>query len=397
MGLSASQARLLSLTARMHDIEYSAQNIMNKKVELATQEDTAYQRYCDALDSKKIQVAFANGTTTSYVDANFANVCTFDETGNRRCQYALTDAESGKMIVDSTVHENYEEYQNDKYSFAWAMLGFSDSGENSDFSWSDNYGNNVGSINAGDGDEAADGHYIMLMTDVERIVFDKHKDDSAYPKLKTSYDQYQEALQGNDLSSQKEAMKNFREALYSYPALRAEIYDLMRVEKTDDKEADLTNKNYKSGFPESFDESLTREFDYYLHLFEGIQEAGGCVSVTDFSNKYDNDNDWFNTVINSGRAVLNIYKDKGNEKGWVETSVATTTNENYLQSNKSNIELKKIEAKYEHELEVIKRKDSEYDKDLTKLETERSALKTEEQTLKTVIKDNIQRNFKIFS
>ena len=42
MGLAASQARLLTITARMHDVEYAAQNIMNQKIDLATQEDAAY-------------------------------------------------------------------------------------------------------------------------------------------------------------------------------------------------------------------------------------------------------------------------------------------------------------------------------------------------------------------
>ena len=34
MGLSASQARLLNLTARMHDIEYKAQNLEAQKLQM---------------------------------------------------------------------------------------------------------------------------------------------------------------------------------------------------------------------------------------------------------------------------------------------------------------------------------------------------------------------------
>ena len=56
MGMAASQARLLALTSRMHDIELRAQNLESQKLSLATQEDAAYQKYCDALDAKKIQV-----------------------------------------------------------------------------------------------------------------------------------------------------------------------------------------------------------------------------------------------------------------------------------------------------------------------------------------------------
>ena len=54
MGMAASQARLLTLTSRLHDVEYKAQNIESQKIALATQKDELYQNYCDALDAKKM-------------------------------------------------------------------------------------------------------------------------------------------------------------------------------------------------------------------------------------------------------------------------------------------------------------------------------------------------------
>ena len=36
MGMAASQARLLCITARIHDVEYQAQAIQNAKLQLAT-------------------------------------------------------------------------------------------------------------------------------------------------------------------------------------------------------------------------------------------------------------------------------------------------------------------------------------------------------------------------
>ena len=43
MGMAASQARLLTITARMHDVEYKAQSIQNAKIQLSTQSDQVYQ------------------------------------------------------------------------------------------------------------------------------------------------------------------------------------------------------------------------------------------------------------------------------------------------------------------------------------------------------------------
>lgn len=392
MGMAASQARLLSITARMHDVEYQAQKIMNEKLALATKEDAVYKDYCDALDAKKIQVAYNNGTGTRFVDATFASVCEFDESGQRTSQYALTDAESGMMIVSDDVYENYQDYNDDKYSFAWAMLGFVENGNYSDFSWSDKWGNNVGP-NAGLGDEGAEGHILMLMTDVEELVFQNHADDSS---LAAAYETYQEALGEDDYKKQKEALENFRNVLYSNNSYKSEIYDLMRIDKSGTKEEDLANKKCSCEFPEEFDADISRKFDYYVNLFEGIHNAGGCISITDFSKGNPCDNEWFNYVINSGSAILNIYK-KGCTKGWEETSVATSTNENYLRETQDESDLKKAEAKYEHELSIIKRKDAKFDQDLSKLETERNALKTEYDSIKKVKEDNVKRTFGIFS
>ena len=393
MGLSASQARLLSITSRMHDVEYQAQSIMNQKIELATQEDAAYEDYLAALDAKRIQVAYANGNATKYVNATYANVCSFDETGNRKCQYALTDANSGQMIVDQKVYDNYEDYSNDKYSFAWAMLGFVEDGEYSDFTWGENWGNNIG-INAGDGDIGANGHVLLLMTDAEEIVYQRHSGD---PALSAAYQEYQDSLKDDDLQRQEDAIENFRNILYKNVSWKAEIYDVMRLDKTEDKEIAIANNIYISDFSDEFDETLERMFDYYVRLFEGIQQSGGCISIVDFSKGANTDNDWFNSVINSGRAILNVYNANGPNKGWSETSVATTVNENYLQESIDDDEVKKIEAKYQHELNQIKRKDAKYDKDLQNLETERTALKTEMDSIKKVKDDNIERTFGIFS
>ena len=144
--MSASQANLLTLTSRLHDIEYKAQNIESKKIALATQKDELYQTYCDALDKTKIQVAFRNSNgTSSYVDATFSSVCTYDE--NRQKQYAIRDSQTGKVIVDSEVYNAYTEgCFSDKYSFAWAMIGMGLSYSYSDVNMNGAYGqgNQVG-------------------------------------------------------------------------------------------------------------------------------------------------------------------------------------------------------------------------------------------------------------
>ena len=71
MGLSASQARLLNLTARMHDIEYKAQNLEAQKLQMANESTQVYQEYENALNKLKIQFKQigADGSA-NYVDAS---------------------------------------------------------------------------------------------------------------------------------------------------------------------------------------------------------------------------------------------------------------------------------------------------------------------------------------
>lgn len=72
MGLSSSQARLLSLTGRMHDIEYKAQHLEAQKLQMANESAHVYKEYENALNATKIQVKqlAADGSAT-YIDATY--------------------------------------------------------------------------------------------------------------------------------------------------------------------------------------------------------------------------------------------------------------------------------------------------------------------------------------
>ena len=60
MGLSSSQARLLNLTARMHQIEYKAARLEAMKLQMANESKRVYEDYLDALDKTKIQLKTLN-------------------------------------------------------------------------------------------------------------------------------------------------------------------------------------------------------------------------------------------------------------------------------------------------------------------------------------------------
>ena len=70
MGLASSQARLLHLTGRMHQIEYKAQRLEAQKLQLANDSDRVYNEYLEALDATKVQYRALNGDgSVTFLDA----------------------------------------------------------------------------------------------------------------------------------------------------------------------------------------------------------------------------------------------------------------------------------------------------------------------------------------
>ena len=105
MGMSAAQARLLSITARITDNELRSQMITNSKLRLADQSSAASQEYMNALNT--VQLVY-----TSYDDAgnkitqtlNANTLLTYADLKN---QYAMVNT-SGQILVSASDITNYE-------------------------------------------------------------------------------------------------------------------------------------------------------------------------------------------------------------------------------------------------------------------------------------------------
>lgn len=397
MGMAASQARLLTLTSRLHDVEYKAQNIESQKIALATQQDELYQTYCDALEATKIQVAFNNDNgTTSAVDASFATVCMYNE--NRTTDYTIRDSKTGRVIVDSDVYNTYTQGKfRDKYSFAWAMLGMGSSYSYTDAEANDEYGQGT-EVGIGTnlyneyGYEDVEGEGNLFMTDAERYAFEKAKEQNPKSTLVGLYDELVKVANDSNATDaeKQEALDSFRKKLNSDKSILNDTYDYMRRDKTASADSDIVE--YDNSFEDTMDQN---KFNYYVRLFEQIQASGGCQEMDAAYSSGEEGKEWFNNMVSSGRVLIDVYNK--NKKEWQETSVATSTNENNLSEASDDTELKKAEATYEYELKKINAKDTKYDKELSKLETERNAIKTEIDSIKTVRDDNIDRTFGIFS
>ena len=227
-----------------------------------------------------------------------------------------------------------------------------------------------------------------------------------------AYNAYMTALDSKKIQYkyiEKDGSITYKDATFNnmfggYKAGVQNLYALERVKtgtlivKADIKnnfDAHSTNKDefVKACSNDSTDES---EKAYYQNLFD-LLSSYGKDKLEPMVAGYADSSEWLTNMIANGDVMLHKWETEGGDDGkgaWTEVAVATDTMLSEVANEK---ELKKAEATYEAETTRINRKDSQYDTMLSQTETERSAIKTEIDSLKTVRSDNIDKTFKLFS
>ncbi len=123
MGMAASQARLLSITARLTDNENSGQSVSYSKQRLADQTQQITNEYNEALDATKLTVLTGfNGAQANYEDISY-NLMTGMQMATSTRQYIVTDTK-GKILVTNQIAKAYEKSRGNYNQFL-AELGYS--------------------------------------------------------------------------------------------------------------------------------------------------------------------------------------------------------------------------------------------------------------------------------
>lgn len=384
MGMAATQARLLTITARIHDVEYQAQTIQNAKLALATQSDEVYRDYVDALDATTMTLTTINPNSgeKATLAATFNNMFSRNRalaaTGR---EYILKDKKN-RVVVDEDLYNKYEDFKEEfgtdsPYMFALYMMDKTDSVDEADL-WSAEFAviqNHEGETSSKQKDLEALREEI-----IELLQSDEEEANSVYD---TNY-LYEYGTE-EEQKTYEEKIKQYERLLYK--SYGSEIYENM-----------LSITGEEAG-EEEFDMSL---FNYYINMYNVIKESNGCISIEDFNGPLNgdakNDSDWLRSMVESGLMTIQIVKtDKNGDVTLNGTS--PSSDENVAYTNTTNIDkafLAKAEAKYEHSMKQIDKKDKQLDLSLSKLNSEREALKTQYETLKNVVKENIQRTYTIF-
>ena len=382
MGMTASQARLLCITARMHDVEYKAQSLQHAKLQLATQSDQAYQEYVEALDAETLvlRAIDPNSGAKSSLPATFNNLCSKSRLmAANGDEYALKDAH-GRLIVEQAVHDGYKNFISEK------------------------------------GDKTAEAFAFYMMngtlpedvTKAEKDVTDYYK-ESGTEGLITAREALEQYIK--DHTTSKDTKEITIEDIYSYGKNDSEYQKLFtkfreELYKSYKEDLGLEISGQVTGTKDDIDLEKSRasaEFAYYISIYNQIEANGGkTISINSFDG-FDgdaaNDSDWLTTMIQCGQISISIIGE--DDKGDMQFGATSPSSDISLSYNTtSSIDstaVKKAEAEYEHKLSEIQRKDKKFDLELSKLETERDALDKQREGLKKVIKDNVERTFGIFS
>lgn len=370
MGMSASQARMLSLTARLSDLEFSAQSISNAKIRLSDASADASNRYLEAMDKEKLTVLDSDDST--YIDATARNLTTYDAISSIDKQRFLSDA-SGRILVTDKVFNAYNASQNAGSTANWLQHTIDSTAY---YHPGSPAGTDVG--------------YKSVQDFMTQML--------GYSSMDEYTKNYSAAHNG--ASPSKDETTFAQNLITYYTNLYTGKEDFLNSLGYTSATEDIVNSSYyQDGIDGTTGNSSDYKYDagavkYYNNVFDQITEHD-CYAPGDSSM---NDNKWLSEQLSSGNISLSIWDSKGGEDGkgdWSEVSWAS--GDSSLISKKDDSEIAKAEAEYNVTLAQIQSKDKKLDMELKSIDTEHNAVQTEIDSVKKVIQNNVERTFKIFN
>lgn len=448
MGMAASQARLLSITARLTNNENSGQSISYSKQRLADQTQQITNEYNEALNTTKLTVLTGfNGSDATYTDISYDTMTNKQMAANTK-QYVVTDTK-GRILVTEDIANAYKQSAGNYNQFL-AKLGYSQS---------DMTVQNVASLSATDKQDAAqkiheawdkyfasvgiecsddehkgiydDGTYTFkwnnvldtndkgeyLDKDGKVITADEAK-TKGYSSVGSGYASW--AVLGDDGKPtgeynpiNYEGTTDESRELYDYAMAITEAF--MRTDKS--LTADQKNNNQSfdpSSYQLALDAGNKADLNYYKNIFSKMQSSGyftytntpatakddpehykyasvGTGTAGNVQKSPLKDNTVFEAALRDGSLRLEYYSTTS--KSFKTTTISE---DNCIQEVSDERAIARAESKYNQDMADLENQDKKLDLELKKLDTEHSALQTEYDSVKNVVDKNVESSFKTF-
>lgn len=115
MGLAASQARLLSLTARLSNSEFEIQSNLNQKARLSGSADGITREYENSLNLKKMTMQVYDQNGSSQVDLSYRALTNYVKDSLDNPPYIVTD-DKNRAVITADMLNAYQIYTKDKFA-----------------------------------------------------------------------------------------------------------------------------------------------------------------------------------------------------------------------------------------------------------------------------------------
>lgn len=446
--MAASQARLLSITARLTNNENSGQSISYSKQRLADQTQQITNEYNEALNTTKLTVLTGfNGSDATYTDISYDTMTNKQMAANTK-QYVVTDTK-GRILVTEDIANAYKQSAGNYNQFL-AKLGYSQS---------DMTVQNIASLSATDKQDAAqkiheawdkyfasvgiecsddehkgiydDGTYRFkwnnvldtndkgeyLDKDGKVITADEAK-TKGYSSVGSGYASW--AVLGDDGKPtgeynpiNYEGTTDESRELYDYAMAITEAF--MRTDES--LTADQKNNNQSfdpSSYQLALDAGNKADLNYYKNIFSKMQSSGyftytntpatakddpehykyasvGTGTAGNVQKSPLKDNTVFEAALRDGSLRLEYYSTTS--KSFKTTTISE---DNCIQEVSDERAIARAESKYNQDMADLENQDKKLDLELKKLDTEHSALQTEYDSVKNVVDKNVESSFKTF-
>ena len=442
--MAASQARLLSITARLTNNENSGQSISYSKQRLADQTQQITNEYNEALNTTKLTVLTGfNGSDATYTDISYETMTGKQMAANTK-QYVVTDTK-GRILVTEDIANAYKQSAGNYNQFL-AKLGYSQS---------DMQVQNVAKTNKSDKADAVqkihdawDKYFASVGIECDD---DDHKGFLEQYKWTNVIDTNDKGefldQKGNVISSAEVASKGYSSVGSGYVS-RAVIgkdgtatgeYQAINYEGTSDESKQLYD--YAMAITEAFmrtDESIATdqksknqayvigdyksaifsdnkaELNYYKNIYDKMQSSGyftytnipakanadsehykyasvGTGTAGNVQKSPLKDNTVFEAALRDGSLRLEYYSTTSKE-----FKTTTISEDNCIQEVADERAIARAESKYNQDMQDLENQDKKLDLELKKLDTEHSALQTEYDSVKNVVDKNVENSFKTF-
>lgn len=408
MGLSASQGRLLLLTARQSDLEFRAQQISQKRLVLSQQLEEISKEYEEATSNRQMKInLFLQGANDSDKKTSVPKNLTYA---------ALISGTLGMYTSEQSGIQSYSRTKNQEYSSTTAY-------------------------------RLTDASGAIVVSSLEEIPGTISKSTQTEPTAKEGYNNYytvettvkkekaaeQEAIQHYIVAPQGSALASLsKNTEFDIDAenglLKTKVGDTNNFVYYDIKTGEeVTDQSKISNFKSSKGDN-----DLISVVAEAKEMEKGTIKSIENVN-YEGSDDKYTLFDKDGRIIARYVVDPSLKYGTTDIA-GTNSGPNYLQDclrngkyllekgGLSEEDSTKIiwssiswdattnisdsyytedddtaKAKYDRLQSQIQSQDKKLELELDNIESQRSAVKTESESVEKVINDNIDKSFKTFN